>query len=169
MKKTLTLLTFLLWSLLGTTLSAQSYSSAIGLRLGYPAAVSYKFFMNETSAIELYASYRRRGVYSYHWTAFGLGGTFQVHNDLSSIAAGMQWFYGGGAGLSFFSWSDDAYFKDEGSLGISIHGTIGLDYKFAEAPVNISLDWKPTFALTGYRNGFGAGYGALAVRYTLGE
>jgi len=169
MKNTLSILVFLTLCFWGINLSAQSYSSAIGLRLGAPAALSYKFFLNETSAVELYGSYRKRGIYSYHWTAYGLGATYQIHNDLSSVAEGLKWFYGGGAGISFYSWSDDTYFKDEGSLGILVQGAIGLDYRFAQAPVNLSLDWKPTIALTGYNNGFGAGYGAFSVRYILGE
>ena len=169
MKKTLSLLVFLTISFLGTSLSAQSYQSSIGLRLGAPAALSYKFFLNETSAIELYGSYRRRGIYSYHWTAYGLGATYQVHKDLSDVAEGLQWFFGGGGGVSFYSWSDDTYFANEGNLGILVHGALGLDYRFATAPVNLSLDWKPTIALTGYGNGFGAGYGALSVRYILGD
>ncbi len=169
MKKTISILVFLTLCFFGTTLSAQSYSSAIGLRLGAPGALSYKFFINETSALELYGSYRRRGVLSYHWTSYGMGGTYQVHNDLSSVADGLQWFYGGGAGINFYSWSDDTYFKNEGSLGLLVHGALGLDYRFSEAPVNLSLDWNPTIALTGYGNGFGAGYGALSIRYILGD
>jgi len=169
MKKILSALIFLSFCLLAAPLSAQSYQSSVGLRLGAPAALSYKFFINETAAIELYGSYRRRGVFAYHYTAYGIGGTYQIHNDWSSVAEGLQWFYGGGAGINFYSWSDNSYFKNEGSLGILIHAALGLDYRFAEAPVNLSLDWKPTFALSGYGNGFGAQYGALSIRYILGD
>lgn len=167
MKKITALLVFLFFATF--SLSAQSYQSAIGLRLGYPSAVSYKFFLNETNAIEMYGGYRSRSVYIYRWTALGVGVTYQIHNDLSDVLDGLTWFYGGGAGVSFYTYSNSDYFADSDDLGVSVHGTIGLDYSFANAPVNLSLDWKPTFSLIGYDNGFGAGFGALSVRYILGE
>ncbi len=169
MRKFFTTLVFLTLCFVGTNLSAQNYKSAVGLRLGVPAALSYKFFINETSAIELYGSYRRWGAYLSHVTDYGLGATYQIHNDLSNVLDGLQWFYGGGAGVNFYSYSDDIYYENEGGLGILVHAALGLDYRFSEAPVNLSVDWKPTIALTGYGNGFGAGYGALSVRYILGE
>ena len=47
-------------------------------------------------------------------------------------------------------------------------GNLGLDYKFDNTPINISADWVPTIYIgSGYLSGFGGGYGALAVRYTL--
>ena len=46
-------------------------------------------------------------------------------------------------------------------------GNIGLDYKFANTPINLSLDWIPTYWLTGYYDGFGSAIGGLAVRYTF--
>ncbi len=169
MRKFISTLVFLTLCFVGTNLSAQNYQSAIGLRLGIPVAVSYKFFINETSAIELYGSYRRWGAYSYHVTDYGLGATYQIHNDLSDVTEGLQWFYGGGAGVSFYSYSDAYYYDNESNLGISVHPSIGLDYRFADAPINVSLDWQPNFILTGYGDRFGAGYGALSVRYILGE
>ncbi|MBK7872232.1 MAG: hypothetical protein IPJ74_16935 [Saprospiraceae bacterium] len=52
-------------------------------------------------------------------------------------------------------------------------GVLGLDYKFANAPVNLSLDWVPIFYIGNDReyvySGFQGGYGGLAVRYVLGQ
>jgi hypothetical protein len=46
-------------------------------------------------------------------------------------------------------------------------GVIGLDYKFSEIPLNLSVDWMPTYFLGGYIGGFGGGYGSLSARYVL--
>ena len=155
-----------------TTVKAQDYNSAIGLRLGSPIAVSYKMFLGGGSnAIEAFVSYRN---YSntilgnrYGWRWIGVGATYQVHNDFPGVD-GLMWFYGGGASVVFYSY-DDYYADDNDNISIGIHGTLGLDYKFADLPINVSLDWKPTFYINGFNNGFGAGYGALAVRYVLSE
>ncbi len=91
-----------------------------------------------------------------------------MHNDLSSVTDGLYWYYGAGAAAYF--WNFDNSFitgEDQSNLSIGLQGYLGLDYQFAGAPVNISVDWVPTFFLSGYANGFGAGYGAFSVRYVL--
>jgi hypothetical protein len=145
------------WSL---HLQAQDYKTAIGLRLGSPLSVSFKTFLSEKGAVELFAGYR--GYSFYNWIA--LGGTYQRHIPLTGVE-GLNVFFGGGA--SAFFWSYDA-FSEYSSTTFGILGVGGLDYKFKNAPINISADWMPAFFIgTGYTTGFGAGYGALSVRYVL--
>lgn len=142
--------------------NAQNYDKAIGLRLGYPLAASFKFFVSEPGAIEIYAGYRSYGIgYNY----FNVGAMYQYHKPISSVD-GLSWYFGGGASVWFFSYD---FVTDEGSTGIAINGVLGLDYKFADAPFNLSVDWMPTVLLAGYGTGFAGGYGALAARYVLGE
>jgi hypothetical protein len=162
MKKLALLFSMLLVLALSGGLKAQNYKSAIGLRLGVPLAVSYKFFVTEPGAIELYAGYRH---YAFGYTYFSLGGMYEHHFPISSVD-GLAWYVGGGASVWFFNYD---FVTDESATGIGINGIIGLDYKFANAPINLSVDWGPTFQVSGYGNGFAAGYGALAVRYTLSE
>lgn len=153
-----------------TSLTAQStYDSAIGLRLGSPWSASYKTFLNNSNnAIEVFASFRTYSINSrYRWGSFGVGGGYQVHNPIESVD-GLQWYYGGGASVYFYFYDNDFEgFVGEANIGIGLLGFLGLDYKFDDAPINISLDWVPAFAFNGYGSGFGAGQGALAVRYTL--
>ncbi len=151
-----------------SSLQAQDYQKAIGLRLGYPVSISYKMFINNSNnAIEAFVNYRSQKVFSYGWTRIGLGGAYQVHNPISSVD-GLQWYYGGGASVYFWTYDDGfADYADEANLSLGIQGYLGLDYKFANAPVNLSLDWVPTFYISGYGDGFGADNGALAVRYTF--
>lgn len=149
----------------GHSATAQDYTSAIGVRFGYPLSVSYKTFLNPTNAVEVYAGYRGFGGVA-NW--FSINGAYQVHSDISDLE-GLQWYYGGGAGAQF--WSYD--FDDGGSTTFSISGYLGLQYTFVDAPVSLTLDWVPTIflgnSLYGGFNTFGGGYGALGARYTLGR
>lgn len=142
-------------------LKAQDYQSAIGLRLGYPLSASYKFFVKDPGAIELYAGFR--GYTFYSW--FNIGGMYQHHFPIESVD-GLSWYVGGGVSALFYSYKTG--FGPAGdNFGLGINGALGLDYKFADIPLNLSVDWLPTVYVTGYLSGFGGGYGALAARYVL--
>jgi len=163
--KKIALLFFTLFILgISSQLKAQNYQSAIGLRLGYPVSITYKTFMTESNALELYAGYRGySGIYSY----FALGALYEIHKPFPDVD-GLQWYYGGGASVQFYSY-DDFYFNNldnGGSFGVGISGVIGLDYKFADAPFNLSLDFMPTFRIGGWDDGYYS-WGALSARYVL--
>lgn len=163
MKKLFFLFAFLGAVLFSNAIQAQEYNSAIGLRLGYPLSVSYKKFLNESNALEVFAGYR--GYSFYNW--FSVGAAYQIHKPINGVD-GLQWYFGGGASAFFYNYDNGFDFGDSGSFGIGIQGNLGLDYKFDSAPINISADWMPTiFIGNGYLSGFGGGYGALSVRYTL--
>jgi hypothetical protein len=167
MKKFLFLIILVSAVCLSQSLKAQDYKSAVGLRLGYPLSVSYKTFLSESNALELYAGYRGYGVSGFRWSLINVGALYQIHKPLSGVD-GLQWYFGGGAGVQLYNYGDfDA--EGSGSFGIGLSGNLGLDYKFPNSPINVSADWIPTiFIGSGYLGGFGGGYGALAVRYTLG-
>ncbi len=162
--KKLTLLFAMLFVLaLSTQLKAQDYKSAIGLRFGYPVSITYKTFLTESNALELFAGYRGySGIYSY----FSVGALYEIHKPIADVD-GLSWYYGGGVSVQFFTY-DNAYFfnDDNGSLGVGISGVIGLDYKFPTAPFNLSLDFVPTFRLGGWDDGYYS-WGALSARYVL--
>jgi hypothetical protein len=158
--KKIALLFSMLFILSLSNLKAQDYQSAIGLRLGVPISASYKFFVTDAGAIEAYVGYRN---YSFGYNYFNIGAMYQQHMPINGVD-GLYWYFGGGASVNFFSYD---FATDEDNLGIAINGVLGLDYKFANTPINLSVDWLPTFLLTGYGNGFGGDAGALAVRYTL--
>lgn len=143
-----------------TFVQAQDYNTAVGLRFGFPLSVSYKKFINDKAAIEGVAGFRSFSGYSW----FNIGGYYQIHNDLPSVN-GLKWYYGAGANVYF--WSYDSNIVGDGSTSFGISGVLGLDYKFADIPLNMSVDWIPTFFLNGFGNGFNGGYGALSARYIL--
>ena len=110
-------------------LHAQDYRMALGIRLSNSTptlnnSISGKYFVTNRSAIEGLISFGSR---------FGLGGLLEIHNPLN--VEGLKWFYGVGAYVGFESDPSQTFFGPT--------GVIGLDYKFPNAPVNLSLDWKP--------------------------
>jgi len=137
--------------------SAQTYDNAIGLRLGWGFGASIKHFFNESHAVEGIFRYRN-GYLTYNYTQ--ITGLYQVHKPLDDVASGLQWYFGGGAFLGFFGGD---FIENKARIGIL--GNLGLDYAFDGVPINISLDWAPGFALTGFGNAFSAESGGLAVRY----
>jgi len=139
---------------------AQDYNSAVGLRFGYPLSVTYKTFLNESTAIEGYAGFRSFLGY----TEFRVNAAYLIHNEIENVDR-LKWYYGAGPGLAFYSF-DTGFLGDDGGVGITISGYVGLEYTLDGAPVSFSVDWVPTFVIGGI-SGFGAGYGALSARYVL--
>lgn len=162
MKKLVLLSVFALCAI---PLFSQSYSSAVGLRLGSPIAVTYKTFINETTALEGiigFASFDSFVNYT------NIRAAYLIHEDIGSMD-NFQWYYGGGAGIFLWNYKSSFVGVQDGNTGIGLSGYIGLEYTFPDTPVSLSLDWAPTFILGGFGSGFGAGYGALAARYIIGR
>lgn len=138
---------------------AQNFKSAVGARLGYPLSITYKQFISESGAFEVYAG--TRGYSNYRW--FSVSGAYQIHKPIESVE-GLDYYYGAGASVYF--WNFDLN-SDSPSTSFGLQGYGGLSYTFDDNPINISVDWVPTFFLNGFDSGFDAGYGSVAVRYVL--
>ena len=162
MKKFTILLVFFV-ALLTTQLSAQGYKSSVGLRLGIPTSISYKQFLNQKGAIEVLGGYRGYSFYNF----FNLAALYEHHMGEIKGIQGLNWFVGVGGAAYFYSY-ESLYSGDNSSkTSFGVLGTIGLDYKFKDYPINVSLDWMPVFILNGFYKGFDAQSYALSVRYVL--
>lgn len=144
-----------------TNADAQSYKTAVGARLGYPLSASFKTFLSESSAVEVYAGFR--GWTGYRWIS--ISGAYLIHKPISGVD-NLNWYFGGGASVYFWTF-DSGFLNNDGSTSIGIQGYLGLDYRIPDTPVNITADWVPTFFLNGFGSGFGGGYGSLGIRYIL--
>lgn len=156
--KTNVLLVLSLVFLFQFSAEAQDYKSSIGGKLGYGLVASYKKFLSEKAAIDVFG-----GI---HWGGSVLGGiNYSIHKDISEVQ-NLRWYYG--AGANFFSWAAGSYSWAE----VGISGNIGLEYTFEDIPLNVSVDYVPTFIVfdtDDYDNvrRFRSGYGALTARYIL--
>ena len=130
---------------------SSSYNTAVGIKF-YPGALSIKHFVTNDAAIEGLASFWSDG--------FRVTGLYEFHHDISSVD-GLKWYIGPGAHVQL-----DGSGYHGGGAEIGVDGVLGLDYKFTEAPINLSLDWQPSFSIGSY-SGFYGGWGGLGLRYAF--
>jgi hypothetical protein len=146
----------LLFFLLITNISfSQNYTTAIGIKGGYPGfgTLNAKHFIGNQTALEASIGGFANG---------GSSGAFvMLDYELNSeLDPGFSWYYGGGALVGFTSTSED-----RPNLNIGINGILGIEYTFSEVPINCSLDTGP-FVFLIPRVSFAWG-GGLAIRYAI--
>jgi len=135
----------------------RTYKTALGVKF-YPASISIKHFTSNKVALE--------GL-GYFWNyGFRLTGLYEIHGDIND-APGLKWYIGPGAHIGV--WNDnykDRYDNDD-EVYFGIDGVVGLDFKFNNAPINMSVDIQPHFNFgSDGRSGFDV-WGGFAVRYTF--
>ena len=134
---------------------SQNYSTALGIKGGYPGfgTLNIKHFLNKNTAIEgSLGGFSKAGLGN---GAFAIV-DYEINNGLES---GFTWHYGGGAFLGFTNDLSDSYFHS------GINGLVGLEYTFEEVPINCSIDTGPFIFFTPYVS-FAWG-GGLAIRYAI--
>ncbi len=139
----------------------QTYKTALGLKVwGDGGGISIKSFVGPGHALEGVGYFWERGT--------RIVGLYEFHGRIEG-APGLNWYVGPGAHLGFYNDRYyDARFHDGDGSGsyIGIDGVLGLDYKFDGVPVNLSIDWQPSFEF-GSNRGFIGSWGGLGVRYTF--
>ncbi len=138
---------------------AQNYSDAVGVRLGNGGetaignAISFKHFFNNKASAKVLFDYSDN---------LALGLLLEINKPIKN-AANLSWFYGAGAYLGF----NDLKSLDNRKL-LGAQGSVGLDYKFANAPINIELDCKPELNIVDEINLELFNFG-LSLRYAFGR
>ena len=128
----------------------KAYNSAIGVKM-YPGAITLKKRIRDEKYLEGIAAFWKRGVRT---TVL-----YEVQASLFDVD-GLNWYYGGGAHVGFYKPKEKEYTSTP-LLGID--GVLGIDYKIKGAPINLSLDWQPSFEFGSGGGGF-EGWGGLSVR-----
>lgn len=129
-----------------------NYKNAIGIKF-VPFAVSYKNFQRfRNRAIEFLGDFSN---------GFRLTGLYQFHGDLNGTR-NLKWYVGFGGHAGYYD-------NNRGSTGImtGVDGVVGLDYKFLHAPLNIAIDWQPSYELITPGTEFQGGRGGIAVRFAF--
>jgi len=145
------------------TAMTTNYKTAIGIRLSNNApvisnAITIKHFLTDKAAIE--------GLVSFGHDITSFGALYEIHKPFST--PGLQWYYGGGGYLGFgkeYDVNKDRYLN---TTFFGAQGVVGLDYKFASIPINISLDWKPELNFVTDINFEPAAIG-FSARFTFGK
>jgi hypothetical protein len=142
--------------------NAQDYKTALGVRLSSSNAyqnnsISLKHFISDKTSIE--------GLFTFG-EPLALGALVQFHKPLAT--EGLSWFYGVGGYLAFPKVLNTTTQKTNTETNFGAQGTVGLDYKFANIPLNLSLDWKPELNIVTDINFEPAAVG-LTARFTFGK
>lgn len=152
----LTLAGILIFSQSNAQSTGSTYRTALGVKI-WPGAITIKHFIKDDVALEGLA---------YFWNyGFRATGLYEWHGDINN-APGLKWYIGPGAHIGFYDndWKYRYPERDKG-IDLGIDGVLGLDYKIKGAPINLSLDWQPSFTLvshTDFRS-----WGGLGVRFTF--
>jgi hypothetical protein len=127
--------TFILFSiLLLSVVNAQSKGIGLGIIVGEPTGISFKYWTGSTTAIDAALAW-----------SFVDGGAFHIHGDyifhnmrLISVPEGiLPFYYGIGARL-----------KTSHDLRFGVRVPLGLAYLFQNTPVDIFLEIVPILDLT---------------------
>ena len=117
---------------------SQPYAGAIGLRLGFNAGISGKFFFAQREACEILATYQ------WQEHGFGLTGLYEHHNYRALKSNNFAVFYGGGLHIAYYT---GGYYKNRSKIdyvedvyNVGLDGILGLDYHEPGTPLNWSLD-----------------------------
>ena len=138
--------------------NSSSYRTALGVKVWDGAGISLKHFFNKNAG----------ELIGYFWGhGFRLTGLYEIHGNISD-APGLKWYIGPGAHIAFYNndYYYHGYYYVNGHARIGLDGVLGLDYKFKGAPINMSLDWQPSFEFGDYSVFYGS-WGGLGIRYTF--
>ena len=141
--------------------NAQNNEKAIGLRFGYGTEVSYQ---QPVGANRLEVDFGRlETLLNSYYHYFTASVTYQWLFDLGSVVPGLAWYAGPGAGAG---WYTSTYYTS--GLTVGVGGIVGVDYKFNNLPLLVSLDFRPFYSVVNhsYYNSFDYST-ALGVRYTF--
>lgn len=138
------------------TANSLTYKSAFGAKIWNGGGLTLKTFINPKHALEFTGFFRGLGS--------RVGASYEIHGDLNS-EGNLKWYFGPGVHVGFYKFDEGALQKYNGTY-VGVNGVVGIDYKFTELPINISLDWQPAFEFFSGNNGF-VNFGGLSVRYTF--
>jgi len=150
---------------------AQTFDKhAIGLRIGsndgFGTEISYQLGLSEINRLEIDAGFLSNKYFGASVNIYRVSGIYQwcweIENNFS-------WYAGIGAGI--LAWDIDI---SGSSINISDSGTnlfavgqIGIQYKIDNAPLLLSLDFRPEFLDVGWRSSSLGADIAFSVRYTF--
>jgi hypothetical protein len=138
-------------------LYATPYKKAIGVKM-YPSAISYKVFVKPNNAFEYLGYLSLDG--------FRATALYEKYMPIDGNE-NLTWYVGYGAHLGLWSeeWKKNNPNHNAG-IALGVDGILGLDYKVKNAPLNLSVDWQPSFNFVG-ASYFESGWAGLGVRYTF--
>ena len=120
------------------SVNAQTYQTAIGAKFyagnGSVGGINIRHSLQENAALE-------GSLLFFNGGGLGIEGLYEYQGPING-AEGLQYFVGGGGILGF---SGGRY--NNNGVAFALRLTGGIDYKFPEVPINVSLGLDPFFYL----------------------
>jgi hypothetical protein len=134
MKKIILSLSIILIAI--AAVNGQTYSTAVGAKFyagsGSEGGINIRHTLTPNTAVEGSLLFFNGGI--------GIEGLYEYQAPITSVE-GLQYFVGGGGALGFGT-------RHNSETVFALRLTGGLDYKFADAPFDISLGLDPFFNIT---------------------
>ncbi len=135
----------------------QDYKTGIGIRVGTYNGLTIKYFSKPTLAWEFIIATRYRA----------LGVTILVEGHTHFLGTPrLNFLYGVGGHTYFWGENNVVHSPFGKSAVVGLDGILGLEYAWANIPISMSIDWKPTLNL-GVTNRFWVDESAFSIRYTF--
>jgi len=138
--KRLKIVVIILFLGFSTSVFAQNYKTAVGVRGGFPTALTGKHFINKNDALE--------GLLSGYRGGFEITGLYEKHANAFDVPY-LNWYYGAGAHIGAFdeNIARPGYYFDARGRGftVGLDGILGIEYTLTEIPFVIGVDVKPSF------------------------
>lgn len=165
--KKIILSAFMLIGLAFSTQAQDIAKNALGLRLGdndgFGGEISYQRGLSKNNRLELNLGWRD----SKNYDAIKLVGLYQW---VWNIEGGFNWYAGVGGGIGSWDYNRPKNFDQDidGGTFLLAAGNIGIEYNFKEAPIQLSLDFRPEYYLGDDRSDFDNNYNNFGTDIALG-
>lgn len=136
--------------------SKAQYNTAIGLRAGWSSGLTVKQFIGNDAALDFLVSFWPRDLAVFC--------VYEKHKQLGN-ANGLNFYYGGGGHVAINTYrrvvyhdhpgphhSHEWWYHDRDGFGIGVDVVAGLEFKFPDVPIALSLDIKPFIEFNTDRN-----------------
>lgn len=156
----------LISTLLVSALSfSQNYSTAIGIKSGYPGygSLNLKKFTGSDFAFDVLGGWKfNSSSSSYIWAQC----LFEKNKNIVNTS-GANWYYGAGPAVGL--WTVGGYTTKKGKyhdgIWLGLDAVIGIEYTFSAIPLNIAIEAGPSVNVFPY---VGVdGLGNIALRYAI--
>ncbi|TCJ12424.1 hypothetical protein EPD60_14195 [Flaviaesturariibacter flavus] len=158
MKKTLVFLALCACAAMGAHAQNEGtdYRTALGFKY-FPAGVTVKRFLGRHTALE---------ALGYSHDGFRFTALVEYYIPIAP-AAGLNAYLGPGAHVGFHNELWKEHHPDINDRTVyGVDGVVGIDYKMKGVPLNLSIDWQPSYNFTTDRT-FEGGWGGIGIRFAF--
>lgn len=143
---------------------SQNYSTAIGIKSGYPGhgSLNVKHFVSSNMAIDVLAGSNFSSVSKYMWAQC----LFEVNKNIVNTS-GFNWYMGAGPSIGYFTAGSYQGKNGKSFTGMwgGVTGVLGIEHTFSALPLNIALEGGPY--LNAFPQVYFSGQMNVAVRFAL--